>query len=226
MNEVVLKEALTASYAAGALDPALRLLMETQAAIRTTARAELDAADALAGAILERQAPAALHADSLASVMASIDAPPVPGEKPPGGAEQQAARAAGGLIDEILRLPRPLHDVALNAIGHGGWMFAGPGLRTLALPIRSDSRTELLRIEPGWGAPRHTHTGLELTLIMTGGFKDRRRRFGPGDIVVSGPEITHNPVADKGDVCYALAVTEGSLSFTGAFGLLQRFWRQ
>jgi putative transcriptional regulator len=221
MNEVVLKEALTASYAAGALDPALRLLMETQAAIRVTAKAELDAAEALAGALLERQPPAAMSPDALASVMAVIDAP-----APMDSAEQLAARAAGGLIDEILRLPRPLHDVALNAIGHGGWMFAGPGLRTLALPIRSDSRTELLRIEPGWGAPRHTHTGLELTLIMTGAFKDSRGRFGPGEIVVSGPDITHNPVADKGDVCYALAVTEGKLSFTGAFGLFQRFWRQ
>jgi putative transcriptional regulator len=221
MNEVVLKEALTASYAAGALDPALRLLMETQAAIRVTAKAELNAAEALAGALLERQPPAAMSPDALASVMAVIDAP-----APMDSAEQLAARAAGGLIDEILRLPRPLHDVALNAIGHGGWMFAGPGLRTLALPIRSDSRTELLRIEPGWGAPRHTHTGLELTLIMTGAFKDSRGRFGPGEIVVSGPDITHNPVADKGDVCYALAVTEGKLSFTGAFGLFQRFWRQ
>jgi putative transcriptional regulator len=221
MNEVVLKEALTASYAAGALDPALRLLMETQASIRVTAKAELDAAEALAGALLERQPPAAMSPDALASVMAVIDAP-----APMDSAEQLAARAAGGLIDEILRLPRPLHDVALNAIGHGGWMFAGPGLRTLALPIRSDSRTELLRIEPGWGAPRHTHTGLELTLIMTGAFKDSRGRFGPGEIVVSGPDITHNPVADKGDVCYALAVTEGKLSFTGAFGLFQRFWRQ
>jgi putative transcriptional regulator len=195
--------------------------METQAAIRVTAKAELDAAEALAGALLERQPPAAMSPDALASVMAVIDAP-----APMDSAEQLAARAAGGLIDEILRLPRPLHDVALNAIGHGGWMFAGPGLRTLALPIRSDSRTELLRIEPGWGAPRHTHTGLELTLIMTGAFKDSRGRFGPGEIVVSGPDITHNPVADKGDVCYALAVTEGKLSFTGAFGLFQRFWRQ
>jgi putative transcriptional regulator len=221
MNEVVLKEALTASYAAGALDPALRLLMETQAAIRTSAKAELNAADAVAGALLERQTPAAMNPDALASVLAAIETP-VAME----GAEQRAARAAGGLIDEILRLPRPLHDVALNAIGHGGWMFAGPGLRTLALPIRADSRTELLRIEPGWGAPRHTHTGLELTLIMTGAFKDNRGRFGPGEIVVSGPEITHNPIADKGEVCYALAVTEGSLSFTGAFGLFQRFWRQ
>lgn len=221
MNEVVLKEALTASYAAGALDPALRLLMETQAAIRVTAKAELEAADAVAGALLERQAPAAMSPQALASVMTAIEASPA-ADNP----EQRAARAAGGLIDEILRLPRPLHDVALNAIGHGGWMFAGPGLRTLALPIRSDSRTELLRIEPGWGAPRHTHTGLELTLIMTGAFKDGRGRFGPGEIVVSGPDITHNPVADRGEVCYALAVTEGKLSFTGAFGLIQRFWRQ
>lgn len=221
MDDSVLKEALTASYAAGALDPALRLLLETQASIHAAAKAELEAADALAGAMLERQSPVSMDHDALASVMAAVDARPACD-----GAEQRAARAAGGLIEEILRLPRPVHDLALNAIGHGGWMFAGPGLRTLTLPVQSDSRTELLRIEPGWGAPRHTHTGLELTLVMSGAFKDSRGRFGPGEIVVSGPDVTHNPVADKGDVCYALAVTEGRLSFTGAFGLLQRFWRQ
>lgn len=148
MDDNVLKEALTASYAAGALDPALRLLLETQASIHAAAKAELEAADALAGAMLERQSPVSMDHDALASVMAAVDARPACD-----GAEQRAARAAGGLIDEILRLPRPLHDLALNAIGHGGWMFAGPGLRTLTLPVQSDSRTELLRIEPGWGAP-------------------------------------------------------------------------
>jgi putative transcriptional regulator len=218
MNEMALRDALTCSYAAGALDPALRLLLDTQAAIRTTARAELSAADAVSGAFLERESAVAMRPDALAKALGAIDvaAPTCP--------EQRAAVAAGGLIDEILRLPRPLHDVSLNAIAHGGWMFAGPGLRTLTLPMHSDTKTELLRIEPGWGAPRHTHTGLELTLIMTGAFMDNRGRFGPGEIVVSGPQVTHNPVADKGEVCYALAVTEGKLAFTGALGLLQKLW--
>jgi putative transcriptional regulator len=220
MNEAVLKDALTASYAAGSLDPALRLLLETQASIRSAAGAELRAADAVAGALLERQIAVAMRPDALQLALAALDAPVPPSP------EQRAAAAAGGLIEEILGLPRPLHDVALNAIAHGGWMFAGPGLRSLTLPLQSDTKTELLRIEPGWGAPRHTHTGLELTLIMTGAFKDSRGRFGPGDIVVSGPEVTHNPVADKGEICYALAVTEGKLAFTGPFGLLQRLWRQ
>ncbi len=219
MNEAALKEALTASYAAGTLDPALLLLLETQGAIRASVHAELLAAEALAGALLERERPAAMRPDALVAVLAAIDVPAAL------TVEQSAAAAAGGLIDEILRLPRPLHDVTLNAIAHGGWMFAGPGLRTLTLPLQSDSRTELLRIEPGWGAPRHTHTGLELTLVMTGAFKDNRGRFGPGDIVVSGPDVTHTPVADKGDVCYALAVTEGKAVFTGPLGLLQKLWR-
>jgi putative transcriptional regulator len=113
----------------------------------------------------------------------------------------------------------------LEAIVAGGWTFAGPGLRSLPIDLGSGSKAELLRIEPGWGAPRHSHRGGEYTLVLSGSFHDERGRYRVGDIACAGPTVTHRPVADPGEVCYSLAVTEAPLAFTGALGVFQKLWR-
>ena len=57
---------------------------------------------------------------------------------------------------------------------------------------------------------------------MAGGFSDERGSYGPGEVVINGPSDLHQPVGDEGEVCYALAVRDGGLRFTGVMGLLQR----
>jgi putative transcriptional regulator len=218
MDQLSFRDGLSAAYAAGALDPAFLLLIDTHAALRTSTRAQVQEADAVAGAFFEAQSPAAMADGALAAVFAQIDQP---SETP----QQMAARAASSVISEVLGLPDPVHGPALDALCHGGWTFAGPGLRTLPLDLGGDAKAEIIRIEPGWGSPRHTHRGAEYTLVMRGAFHDERGAYGVGDIAIAGPDVTHSPIADKGEVCYALAITEAPLEFTGALGLLQRIWR-
>jgi putative transcriptional regulator len=224
MDQFSFAGSLASAYASGSLDPALRLMLETQASLRSQTRAALDQADSMAGAFLEGEIPQALAPLALEAVLTRLEEAPAqpPLEESP---QQRAARAASSVIDEILRLPRPVQDVALDALGAGGWTFAGPGLRVLKLPVGDQARTELLRIEPGWGAPRHSHRGPEFTLVLAGAFSDSRGRYGVGQIAVAGPDLTHSPVADAGEVCYALAVTEAPVELSGALGLLQRLWR-
>jgi putative transcriptional regulator len=221
IDQAILRQRLGSAYAAGSLDGAMRLLVETQAALSDQAREDLALSEALAGALLEAESPAAMRDDALASVFARLDAPAPAGEP----AMCTAARQAGAVIDEILHLPRPVQDVALDALGAGGWAFGGPGIRILALPLRDGAKAELLRIEPGWGAPRHGHSGGEYTLVLTGAFVDEFGRYRPGEIAVAGPGLKHRPVAAPGMVCYALAVSEGAPEFQGALGLLQKIWR-
>ncbi|MFN3911594.1 cupin domain-containing protein, partial [Hyphomonas sp.] len=92
------------------------------------------------------------------------------------------------------------------------------------LNLRSGERleTELYRISPGARIPRHAHAGNEYTLVVAGGFSDERGSYGPGEVVINGPNDLHQPVGDEGEVCYALAVRDGGLRFTGVMGLLQR----
>lgn len=204
-------------FASGALDPAVMLLVETQAALRADAAGTLDAVNLLGGDALECEAPSGLAGDALDSVFARIDALETGSET-----SRRAARIAGSAIQELLQLPEPLREHALAAAGRKGWEFAGPGIRIMRLPVRSQAEVQLLRIEPGHGAPRHGHSGVEHTLVVTGAFRDEAGRFGVGDISTRQSGDVHRPVAEPGEVCFALAVTEGPIELTGALGMMQR----
>lgn len=210
-------EEFYSAYAAGTLDPALVLLVETQAALREDVRRLLHLSDTIAASFLEREVPARLSDNALSRTLAQLDLIELPQSK-----AVQAARVAGSILDELIVLPEPLKEKALIAAGESGWKFGGPGLKTMALDIMSDAKVELLRIEPGHGAPRHTHDGNEYTLVVAGAFTDETGTYGPGDLSIAGPDHTHRPIADEGDICYALAVTDGNLRFTGWLGVLQR----
>lgn len=219
MSQLDLRERLTSAYAAGALDAGLKLLVETQACLTPDAAQNLGHAEALAGVLFEREAGVQMRPGALESVFARIAEPQ---SRDP---RREAARRAGAVIEELLHLPKPIQEAALAAVGRGGWTFGGPGLRTLPLDLDGDAKAEVMRIEPGWRAPRHSHSAAEFTLVMTGAFEDERARYEVGDIAIAGQGVTHRPVAAPGAICYALAVVEGPIEFTGALGFIQKMWR-
>ncbi len=206
---------LYAAYAAGRLDAGFVLLLETQAALRPEFGAPLLASDMVGGALMECEPEAELSAGALEQALAALDddVPPL---------EAQAASDAGDRLNELIRLPQPLQDFAFEAAGREGWKSKGRGLSVMPLQIDGQTECELLRIEPGCGAPRHSHRGNEFTLVVAGGFTDEIGSYGPGDVSVAGPEDIHQPVADAGEVCLALAVRDGGLQFTGMLGIVQR----
>ncbi len=65
--------------------------------------------------------------------------------------------------------------------------------------------------------PVHTHAGMELTLVIAGGFRDEHGHFVRGDIAVADASVAHRPIADPGEDCICLAVTDGAVSLTGRF---------
>jgi putative transcriptional regulator len=99
-------------------------------------------------------------------------------------------------------------------------------LRSLALSIpgaaAAGEAPQLLRIEPGYGAPRHGHGGVELTLVLEGAFRDETGVYGPGDLSVARLGVTHQPIALSGGTCLAYAVSHAPMRFTGVLGLAQR----
>lgn len=208
---------LYAAYAAGSLDPAYALMVETQGALREDVSRALSESEMVSGSLLEAAQETEMGAHALDRALAAIDA-----LQASPAASVEAGRAAGEAMEEILALPEPLRCAALEAIGQYGWQALGKGLKRLRINAGSDLETELYRISPGARIPRHTHAGPEYTLVVTGGFTDERGSYGPGDVCRNGPEDTHTPVADEDGVCYALAVREGGLHFTGVLGLVQR----
>jgi putative transcriptional regulator len=207
---------LYSAYAAGCLDPAFALMLETQAIIRGDVRASVAVSEMIAGAFLETAEPAELSDRALERVFSAIDRIDAPEH-----VSCRAGRAAGQAIEELLALPEPLRTAALDAAGQRGWQTMSLGIKRLALQIGSAMDAELYRIAPGAKLPRHTHDGTEYTLVVAGGFRDELGSYGPGDIAVSDQSISHQSAADPDEVCLALSVRDGGLRFSGVFGFVQ-----
>jgi putative transcriptional regulator len=217
MNQDALRAELAAAYAAGALDGAMTLFIEAQAGVAPPAARVLGLAEAISGALFEAETPTPLAPDALERVFAKIVNEP---------AEAAAMRAVlnrnDALLAEISTLPALLQDAAIHALSRRKWRRPKPGVCVLDLDAETPGMIELVRVEPGVSIPKHTHEGREYTLVLTGAFDDGRARFGVGDICFADPDVQHRPRAETGEVCWNLAVTYGSLKFSGVLGLAQR----
>jgi putative transcriptional regulator len=197
-------------------DPAISLLARTTAAMRADPDYFHREDDVASGLFLVTEQPAGLADDALARALAQIDAS--------ADLDRRAAeQTVGGdpRMAELMALPSPLREAALEALKHRGWSFGGFGIRRLALMTGEGTQAELMRVEPGFGAAEHDHAAEELTLIVTGAYDDGHGRYQAGDLSVAQPGFSHAPKAEMGEVCYLLAVTYGPPRFSGAFGLLQ-----
>jgi len=205
------------SYAAGCLDPAFCLMVETQAALRPDVKRAVVRAETIAGVFFESEDPATLTEGAIDTAMAMIDAYEA-GERPSATIVQSVSEG----LDELLHLPEPLRETALQSFQNHKWQGLTNGIRRLKLDAGSQAEVELYRIEPGCTVPEHSHTGSEFTLVVSGGFSDESGSYGPGDISLKGENDTHEPTGDIDGVCYALAIRDGGLKFTGMMGLIQR----
>lgn len=208
---------LYSAYAAGCIDPAFALMLETQSLMRADVRASVALSEMIAGHFLEAAPAARMNEGALDRTLAAIDA-----LEAPQAMQRAAGQAACDALNEILSLPEPVRGAAIDAAGKQSWQMMGLGLKRLKLDVGSAMEVELYRIAAGSKIPRHSHGGNEYTMVLCGGFTDERGNYGPGDVCVNGPADTHQPVADDDEVCYALAVRDGGLRFTGILGMVQK----
>lgn len=213
------RDEFASAYASGRAPAALRLLLETHSALNPHQVDDLAVADAFAGTRLETEAPAALNDDALERAFAAIDASSVGST-----AHADAARSAGRSLQELLDLPEPVRDVALDALERDGWAFAGPGVRRLSLIDDGETKAELYRIEAGTKVALHSHKGREITLVLRGAFHDRGRLVTRGQVSVADDSVEHRPQATKDMDCFALAVTDAPLQLSGLLGVAQRLF--
>jgi len=191
------------AYAAGCLDPAFALMVETQAALRPDVTRAIVRAEMIAGIFLDNEETAELSKNASRDALAIIDAWEA-GERE----TKKAVSLAGEALDELLQLPEPVREHALEACGQSGWQSLTTGVKRLKIDVSSQAEVELYRIEPGCSVPKHSHKGSEFTLVVAGGFTDETASYGPGDLCVKGPEDTHQPVGDDHGVCLASNASE------------------
>lgn len=190
-------EELLLTYASGAADEAFALAVATHLAFCPECRRAVAMLERAGGAMLETLEPQPLSDRALARTLARLDEPAKP------------APVAAHRGD--LRVPEPLRSYAGDL--ERSWLPLGPGVAHRPLFRRGRTSARLIRAAPGVAVPMHSHAGRELTLVLSGGFHDETGQFGPGDLEIATAETLHQPIADPGEVCLNLAVTDAPLRF-------------
>jgi putative transcriptional regulator len=116
-------------------------------------------------------------------------------------------------------LPQPLRGLVGGPLNKKIWRFGG-AFSYVPLPSPEGFRVRLLSIRPQHGVPRHTHAGTEMALVLAGGFKEDGQQYLRGDVAEADASIDHRQIADPGEPCLCLAVTQGRLHLTGPLGRL------
>jgi len=204
------QEELRLAFAAGALPAAPALVLATQMALDPACRREVAALESIGGLLLEDMAPAALAAGTRERVMAALDLPlpPLPGVAGDG------------------RLPTPLAALLPAPLERLPWRRVTRSLKDWILPEMAGGRARLMWVAGGTAIPRHTHRGLELTLVLEGAYRDGERRFARGDLQLADDAVDHQPLVSEPAPCLCLVVTEAPVRLTGRIGrYLNRFVR-
>ncbi len=193
------------AFEAGTLSAPEAVVVATHLAMRPQTRAWTHLAQAVGGAVLDDLAPSALADGALVAVLARLDSP-----------DPEAGVAAPPLATDH-SLPAPLRGFEL-----GPWRWAGPGVhvRNVLGPRDGDCRVILLRIAPGQSAPRHTHTGVELTCVIEGAYATEDGVFEPGDFEEADPSVLHQPRVVSNTPCLCVAALDGQIVLPGRLGKL------
>lgn len=202
---------LLSGYAAGAIGPAAACAVAIHVEGCSICGRRLAGLDAIGGALLEQEVCDDPIGFTVEDVLARLESP---------------APRTPDYPAEVMAVPESLREPFARALRTQRWAFAGPGLRSLDLDIPGadafGEAPQMLKIEPGYGAPRHGHGGVELTLVLHGAFADETGVYRTGDLAVATPALTHRPVAQGVDTCLTYAVSHAPMQLTGVLGFAQR----
>lgn len=190
-------DTMLAAFAAGTLDHGQHVAIATHLVSCRHCRDFMHSMERVGGELLTSLAPATLSSGSLAKVEARLNetfapavldsAPTIPDTEVPG-------------------LPK---FVRCYKFGNWKWIAPSVHLRPIILPHASDTRVFLLKSGPGTKMLEHTHTGFEMTCVLSGAFRQDGDRFGPGDFDLGNEAIDHRPVVEPGQDCVCLVAMQG-----------------
>jgi len=89
----------------------------------------------------------------------------------------------------------------LSSLDQGRWRRNLAGMLMMPLP---GCDAELLKLEAGRKVPEHGHSGLEVTLVLSGELDDGTQIYRRGDLLVHDEDSEHQPGAAKGGDCICL----------------------
>lgn len=191
-------------YASGSLSEGWSLAVASHLALCPECRKRLAAMEGAAGALLDKASETGNEDAAWARFKAGA------GEMK---AEEVVVRdrpAPGTAI-----IPEPLRSYVGGDLADLKWRALGRGAYQILIDTKDrETQVRLLRIPAGKPVPEHTHEGRELTLVLSGSFRDGDDLFARGDIEEADGDLLHKPHATEGEDCICLAVTEAPLKFS------------
>jgi putative transcriptional regulator len=197
-----LDEATIIAYAAGTLDEALAVVAAAHAAWCPSCRAAIGEAEALGGSFLSEIDGEGISAACRERTLARLE----------GAVLYRLPQSRPRMSDLPGPLARLLSGGGLDDIR---WRRLAPGVAKAQAKLSPGARGKVhfLRIAPGKAMPEHGHGGEELTMVLSGSYRDRFGRFGRGDIADLDEEIEHKPVADGEEPCICVVATVAPTRF-------------
>ena len=207
-------ELLTA-FAAGTLDQGQHVAIATHVVRCPHCRGWMHSMEHVGGKVLADLSPTAMSRDAFSRIEARLNEP-VQAAKP-------AAMSVPAALDDIAGLP-----AFVRRYPAGPWKWIAPRvhLRPIRLPHANNTRVFLLKSGPGTKMLEHTHTGIEMTCVLSGRFSHEGGHFGPGDFDLGDETMDHQVLVDPGEDCICLVAMQGDLRLNGLIGrLVQPFVR-
>lgn len=201
-----MSDELLLDYASGSLSESWSLAVATHMALCPSCRKRLAMMEMAGGAMLDEIEPESNEAADAdwQRMKKLLRAEAVPEATP---TRIDVAQGAGVL-------PEPLRSYVGGDVDTLKWRPLGPGAYQFPIMTSDKQATvRLLRIPAGKPVPEHTHGGRELTVVLAGSFRDGDDVFYRGDFEEADEDLTHQPIANEGEDCICLAVTDAPLKF-------------
>lgn len=106
-------------------------------------------------------------------------------------------------------LPAPL----VHYLGMSGdelpWKTLTKGLQQYKLKLpRGAGEIRILKARPGLRLLKHSHRGMELTMVLTGAYRDETGEYHRGDVSDLAEDIEHQPKVTKDGECICIIASE------------------
>jgi putative transcriptional regulator len=207
-SEHITVDDLLLAHAAGRLPEPVGLVVATHLALTPGRQSLYREYEALGGAMLEDLSPAELSAGAFDRLMARLEDDAEPIKTTPAVEPRE-------VVDS--EVPTPLRAYLRGRLADLPWKHYG-SVSEAALPLdESVYRTRLIVLKAGKAVPKHTHDGQEITVVLKGAFNDGIGHYERGDLAIADAHVDHQPMADPGEDCLCLTVTDAPLRLTGTF---------
>lgn len=204
---------LLTGFAAGTLDHGTHIAVATHLVGCAPCRGWIRSLEQVGGAVLADLPPTAMSSDALARVEARLRQP----------APAASARPASTALDDVPGLP-----AFVRRYRAGAWKWVAPRLHLRPIEVRDAETTRvfLLRCGAGVQLVEHTHSGVEMTCVLSGSFSHDGGRYGAGDFDLGDGSVDHRITIGAAEDCLCLVAMQGRLRLQGWLGrLMQPFVR-